>query len=116
MTSQTSNSTRMTPARIAISAAFVLASSLGIANAAPPADNVRSAVVSYGDLNIRSAEGAQALYRRIAAAARQVCPLPDPRDLVRAGSVHACREAAIARAVRDINNPPLAALQAGPHG
>ena len=95
-------------------ATSVLAGAAGIANAATPApvDAVPSVAVSYSDLNIASAEGARTLYTRIAAAARQVCPLADARDAEQVVSTHACRDAAIARAVHDINSPQLAALQA----
>jgi UrcA family protein len=116
MTSEFSKSIRSATNRNSMwLAASLLVGTLGIAHAGTPTpveDNVPSVAVSYGDLNIASAEGARTLYARIAAAARQVCPRLDVRDVEMTASVHSCREAAIARAVRDINDPRLAALQA----
>jgi UrcA family protein len=112
MASQTSNYKHVTPGRLAVLAAGVLVVPLGLAHAATPAQAAAATVVSYGDLNLASADGTRALYHRIAAAARQVCPLPDSRDLQQVSSAEACRAAAIERAVRDVNNQQLAAFQA----
>jgi UrcA family protein len=112
MALQTSNFMRITLGRVAVLAAAVLAGPLGVAHAAAPQQELPTAVVSYGDLNLSSTDGTYALYHRIAAAARQVCPFPDPRNLQQVDSVEACRKAAIARAVRDVNNHQLASVQA----
>lgn len=112
MASQTSNPARITPVRLAVLAAGVLVGPLGVAHAAAPAQEAPTLVVSYGDLNLASADGARALYHRIAAAARQVCPFPDSRNLQQVSAAEGCRAAAIERAVRDINNPQLVAFQA----
>lgn len=77
------------------------------ATAGSPAITVR-----YTDLNLSTEQGSLALYRRIVAAAHQVCVvegISDPRAVVAARS---CREQAIARAVRDVNSPMLAAVHA----
>ncbi len=42
-----------------------------------------SIAVPYGDLDLRSAAGREALDRRMAAAARLICDMPESRDLDR---------------------------------
>jgi UrcA family protein len=68
--------------------------------------------VRYGDLNLSTEEGSLVLYGRIVAAARQVCVIDDIRDLRAFHVAKACREEAIARAVRDVNSPMLASVYA----
>ena len=75
-------------------------------------DQVPSVVVSYSDLNLATTTGARALYKRISTAAHEVCPFEDSRMPSQMAYNHECRAAAVARAVRDINSPQLAALQA----
>jgi UrcA family protein len=106
------NSNLSTSRLLTALAACLLGGALSAAHAASPADGVPTMVVSYGDLNLSTDDGARTLYRRIAAAARQVCPLEDPRDLVGTAHSNACRTQAVARAVRDINSPRVAALHA----
>jgi UrcA family protein len=119
MTAATVNTNRSTlgrprglPGRVAVLAACLLAGALGVAHAAAPAAGVPQVAVPYGDLNLASEDGARELYQRIAKAADQVCPYPYGRTYaeVRANSI--CREAAIARAVREVNNPQLVAVRA----
>lgn len=69
-------------------------------------------VVRYDDLNLASEQGALALYRRLSDAARRVCPLENSHDLGEFMRSRACRSEALARAVRAVNNPQLAAVQA----
>lgn len=75
--------------------------------------DARRSVVRFADLDITHAEGAAALYKRIAHAAREVCgPVlsmdelrsrwPDPVTLK-------CETQAIARGVGDVNAPALTA-------
>jgi UrcA family protein len=74
--------------------------------------DVRSVAVRYDDLNLSTSVGVNTLYRRISAAAREVCPdiySRDPRAFVAARS---CQADAIAKAVREVNNPSLAMLHA----
>jgi UrcA family protein len=103
---------RSTIGRTTMLVGCLLAGSLGVANADTAWDTVPTVVVSYGDLDLSTAAGAHTLYRRISAAAEQVCPFSDARELARAAMYHACRDAAIARAVKAVNSPQLAALQA----
>ena len=90
-------------------AGAVLTAGFGVANAAP-ADDQPSMVVKYDDLDLSSKEGTLALYQRIAAAARQVCPNEETRQLGSLEFTLACRRAAVDRAVSTLHNPQLAAL------
>lgn len=68
--------------------------------------------VRYADLNLSTEQGSLVLYGRIVAAARQVCAVDDIRELQLFKAAKACREEAIARAVRDVNSPMLASVYA----
>jgi UrcA family protein len=64
-------------------------------------------VVHFGDLDLSRQSGAELLYGRIKSAARQVC---EPLELGSLRLLHEevdCREAAIGRAVGDVNSPAL---------
>lgn len=75
------------------------------------------AVVHYADLDLGTDAGALALYDRIAGAARDVCPdYYQSRDLRYRQGVRSCREDAIARAIRTIGSPRLAAIGAARAG
>jgi UrcA family protein len=69
-------------------------------------------VVRYADLNLDSDAGALALYRRIAVAARRVCPNDHPLELRHAQTVRTCRDQALTRAIAAVGSPRLAAIQA----
>jgi UrcA family protein len=112
MTAATVNSNRSTMGRVAVLAACLLAGSLGVAQAATPVTDFPQIAVSYSDLDLASSEGNRELYKRIANAAREVCPYPNARSLSEVEVNHSCREAAIAKAVRQINSPALVALRA----
>ena len=114
MTAATVNSSRSTMGRIAVLAACLLAGSLGVAQAAAaaPVAEFPQIAVSYSDLDLSTSEGNRELYKRIASAAREVCPYPNARSLDELAVNHSCRETAIAQAVRAINSPALVALRA----
>jgi UrcA family protein len=112
MTSATVNSKRLTLGRVTVLAACFLAGSLGVAQAATPAAGVPQVAVSYGDLDVSTADGARELYKRLARAAKEVCPYRDARALSEVEANQRCRDAAIARAVREVNSPQLVALRA----
>jgi UrcA family protein len=85
---------------------------LGAMSAAQAADTgAPSVVVTYTDLDLATDSGNQALYQRIAAAARQVCPA-ETRDLKQFSSSRACQAAAIKQAVDEVSSPRLAAVRA----
>jgi len=85
----------------------------GAASAASPASDVPTVVVKYSVESLATDEGVYALYRRITRAASQVCPEAPMRSLSLRTKVEQCRNQAIARAVRQIDNSRLAALHAG---
>jgi UrcA family protein len=84
---------------------------LGAASAAPDSEPT-AVVVKYGDLNLATDAGVNALYHRITYAARQACPDPSIDDLMFRQRVAECREQAVARAIRQVDNSRLAALYA----
>jgi UrcA family protein len=98
--------------RIAVLVGSLLAGTLGIAQAQPPAQETPSVVVKYGDLDLSTSAGARTLYQRISAAARMVCPYENARELGLKAKGRECREAAIARAVSSVHNTELALIQA----
>jgi UrcA family protein len=90
----------------------LLAGPAMLTHAATPDDVVPYVVVKYGDLNLSTEEGNRTIYRRIIAAARQVCPDEGSRDLQAFAISRACRDAAIARAVAAVPSRRLAELHA----
>lgn len=102
-------------ARLRAAVAFTVLSvgaviSAGSAQAATA--DAPSLKVRYADLNLSTEEGSRVLYARIVAAARRVCAPDDIRDLHAYNAASACREQAIAQAVRDVNSPMLASVHA----
>jgi UrcA family protein len=110
MTFVTFPSTRNKTARIAMLVGCLLAGSLGVAQAATPADDAPKVVVSYDDLDLSTTDGATALYKRISVAAHKVCPFEDSVHPLQVAVNNSCRSAAIARAVGAVNNAKLAAV------
>jgi UrcA family protein len=91
---------------------FIAASATGVAAAASPATDVPSVVVRYADLDLATDQGVRTLYTRIARAALKVCPDAPISDLNAVAQARTCQRQAIARAVRDVNRPMLAAVYA----
>lgn len=78
--------------------------------AATPGVDAPSVSVRYDDLNLSTTAGVDTLYRRISAAARDVCPDIYSRDTHTVLAAQRCQAAAISRAVSQVNNPSLAML------
>ncbi len=99
------------PARGLLVTAILVAISAGFATVAAAGDltGVRSETVQFGDLNLSSPQGAATLYRRIAAAARDVCDRGH-FDLASLQATRACVDKAIADAVTKIGHPELVAV------
>jgi UrcA family protein len=76
-------------------------SALGATNAD---DGFATKTVKFNDLNLSTADGAQALYGRIGAAARDVCRAESY------ASVRKCRAAAVDHAVRGVASPLLSSI------
>src|SRR5579871_2816738 len=79
------------------------------AQAAEPDDAVPHKVVSFKDLNLSTAEGAEALYKRIRSAAREVCADPYRYDLSEF-RLQPCIDDAMSRAIAQVNSPKLTSL------
>ena len=97
--------------RAAAAAAATMLVSLVLA-AEPSEFAVPKLAVEYGDLDITSAQGVQALHRRLAYAAERVCPRSNGLNLHDKAVARECRKQALDRAVRAIGSPELAALHA----
>lgn len=72
------------------------------------ANEAPSVRISYADLDLSTNEGQHILYRRVAQAARQVCPEVDPRVLWQKTASRNCQNTAIAQALRDVKQSVLA--------
>lgn len=91
--------------------AFCGATVASLSNADSPADPTRAVAVAYADLDLSKDAGAQALYRRIRAAARAVCRAADRDfDLEARRSQRACVREAVDDAVTRIGNASLTSL------
>jgi UrcA family protein len=77
---------------------LAVASALALSPIPALADDLPTRTVHYADLDLTRPEGVARLERRIAAAARSVCPTDDPRDLGLAMKIQKCRKAARASA------------------
>jgi UrcA family protein len=76
--------------------------------AADALDRIPTREVSFAGLNLTRHADVELLYRRIAAAASQVCDtVPGPVDLGTKVRVKRCTSEAIARAVADVDVPAL---------
>jgi UrcA family protein len=84
----------------------------GAANAATPDSGAPTLVVRYTEQSLATDSGVNQLYRRISSAAAKVCPDASVRDLGAMRQAQQCRNEAIARAIRQIDNSRLAALYA----
>jgi UrcA family protein len=88
----------------------LLSTTLPQTAAATPVDDVPAIVVNYDAGSLATEPGLRALYRRLESAAIRVCPAESNRDLAGSTIAKACRDAAVDRAIRQINNPRLAEL------
>ena len=110
MTIATSNLTHFRRS-LAVAAAFA-ALTVAATSSATPSSDPPSVSVRYDDLDLSTAAGVNALYHRISAAARVVCPYTNSRDLQIVAAGERCQASAIAHAVSEVHNPQLALLHA----
>ncbi|HME37920.1 MAG TPA: UrcA family protein [Steroidobacteraceae bacterium] len=103
-------------AGIWINAAIVLLAGMWLSDAraaestAPAAAEVNQTSVHFGDLNVDTAQGAAALYRRIRHAAQGVCGDPQPPGShMTSPSWRSCVAQSIDRAVAAVDRPALTA-------
>lgn len=74
--------------------------------------DVPSMTVHYNELNLGNEAGVQTLYRRLTAAARQVCASQDGRRLQEQLAFRSCVALSLERAVREARNEAVLALHA----
>jgi len=86
----------------------------GLAVAGP--DDVPRVVVKYGDLDTQNGKGAEELYRRIKAAADKVCSHVEADRFFAYYAKKACVDDAIDRAVAQVGNPLVTALDRSKRG
>jgi UrcA family protein len=89
---------------LAYVAAAWLACGLAVSNV--QAGDARSETVKFGDLNLTSQAGVEALYGRIHAAARRVCEMPAGEQAAFSG----CMAKAERQAIGKVNNSSLTAF------
>ena len=92
-----------TTARLTLALSTLMLLVGSAAHAANRIGDVPTKTVSFRDLDLSTSQGAQALYGRIEAAAREVCRGTELADY------DACRARAIEGAVNDVSNPLLSA-------
>jgi UrcA family protein len=92
-------------ASVACGVALLCCAALSSANGL----DLREVTVKFGDLDVSRPEGATRLYRRIRAAAKEVCS-PDGYGLVAATQADSCVDKSIAEAVAKVNQPMLSAV------
>jgi UrcA family protein len=97
---------------------FCLAVLLAAGSALPAfAQEARSQVVHYGDLNLDNPQGAHALIGRIEGASASVCgDRTGPRPAVERAAVRGCRVVAEENAVSDVDHPLVSAEYYGDRG
>ena len=78
--------------------ASAVAVTLSSIAAAPVAARDTQVAVSYGDLDLATATGAQALGERLEAGVKAVCDRPDIRDLKSMAAWEQCKDAAMTSA------------------
>jgi UrcA family protein len=102
------------PFRQLILASAVCVLAAASAAASPLAPSERSVTVGYHDLDLKTIEGANTLYRRLRRAARFVCG-ENGRSLLEQRTSQTCFDDALTRAVATVNNPLLTGVhsQAG---
>jgi UrcA family protein len=71
---------------------------------------VESVAVPYDDLELDSAAGVDALYKRLRSAAERVCDRPAGRSLADILAYRACFDAALTDAVRNVRSEALSDL------
>jgi UrcA family protein len=82
--------------KLAIASAVAVA--LSSLAAAPAAAQDARVAISYGDLDLNTASGAQALGQRLEAGVKAVCDRPDIRDLKSMLAWEQCKDAAMTSA------------------
>jgi UrcA family protein len=77
------------------------------------AEDVPSKIVKFNDLDITTPDGAKVLYKRIRAAARDVCDVSTGNDPIMRTATKVCIDQAVDNAVKRVNAPMLTYLRFG---
>jgi UrcA family protein len=77
------------------------------------AQDVPHKTVKFNDLDITTPDGAKVLYKRIRAAARDVCEVSTGNDPIMRIGTKVCIDKAVDKAVKDVNAPMLTYLRFG---
>jgi UrcA family protein len=112
-TQDTTRQVRMTLPKITLAmmiCGIVSAAGIGAASAATADDSAPSLTVKYDPMALQSDNGARQLYRRLEAAANELCPQFASDGHLVSSVTQQCRKQALARAVMQINNPRLVAV------
>jgi len=113
MNTITSKSFRTLAAGAILSALAMSFASVSSAEEAPSPPQV---IVKFADLNVSTAAGAMALYRRINGAANDVCSRMYVSTEAYRRYKNACLQKVIADAVNKVNEPALSAVFASQYG
>lgn len=101
--------------RIAIAVATLAAAAALVPAAHAAAGDPPSVVLKYSAANVATEQGARELYRRIAAAADEVCPVEFGHNPALAALARQCRLEAIAHAVGSVPERRLVDIAARAH-
>jgi UrcA family protein len=77
------------------------------------AQDVPHKTVKFNDLDITTPDGAKVLYKRIRAAAREVCDVSIGNDPIMRTATKVCIDQAVDNAVKRVNAPMLTYLRFG---
>lgn len=91
-------------------ATLAAVATVNLAAATPEADEPRSAVVRYTDLDLSRPEDARRLYGRIKRAGRAVCDNHPSSDLKRLKEYEDCLKRAVAEAVEKVQSEQVSAI------
>ena len=75
-------------------------------------NDVPRVVVKFNEASLATEAGVADLYHRITVAARQVCPTAQIGDFLSQRVAKGCQDAAVSRAIQQIDNSRLATLYA----
>jgi UrcA family protein len=79
-------------------------------------DGAQSITVTYQDLDLDAAQGANVLYGRIHQAAESACAYLDHGDVLSLQHLRSCINGAVARAVSEVNSSALRAVYDAKNG
>lgn len=78
------------------------AASLSLVAVAPAAAQESRVTVNYGDLDLASPAGSEALFERLVTGVRTVCERPDIRDLKAVAAWEDCKDRAMSSALEQL--------------